>query len=43
MDAPNLTDYDKIITALFNKKYKPAKKMDRVDFTKDELVEIAKN
>jgi len=42
MDTSNLTDYDKIITALFNKKYKPAKKMDRVDFTKDELVEIAK-
>jgi hypothetical protein len=42
METFNLTDYDKIITALFTKKYKTTRKMDRVDFTKDELVEIAK-
>jgi len=39
----DLTDYDKIITAVFNRKCKSIKKRDAIDFTKDELVETAKS
>jgi len=38
----NLTDYDKIIIALFQKKYKSGKGKREIGFTKDELVETAK-
>jgi len=36
-----LTDYDKIIAALFKKKFKPKRKTGEVNFTKDELVKTA--
>ncbi|MHC4644824.1 MAG: endonuclease [Planctomycetota bacterium] len=39
----NLTDYEKIIAALFKKKRRGSSKPDRIDFTKDELVETARN
>jgi len=38
----NLTDYDRIIIALFQKKYKSEKGKKEIGFTKDELVETAK-
>ena len=38
----NLTDYDKIIIALFRQKYKSGKGKSEIGFTKDELVETAK-
>jgi len=37
----NLTDYDKIIIALFRQKYKSGKGKSEIGFTKDELVETA--
>jgi len=37
----NLANYDKIITALFKQKYKSSKTKDKLDFTKDELVQTA--
>ncbi|MBN1764443.1 MAG: hypothetical protein JW860_04230 [Sedimentisphaerales bacterium] len=36
------SDYDKIITALFNKKYNANRANKEINFTKDELVETAK-
>jgi len=38
---PILTDYDKIIAALFKKKFKPKQKTSELNFSKDELVETA--
>ena len=38
---PILTDYDKIIAALFKKKFKLKQKISELNFTKDELVETA--
>ncbi|MHC4478424.1 MAG: endonuclease [Planctomycetota bacterium] len=39
--SSSLSDYDKIISALFKKKYTSRKKGHEIEFTKDELVETA--
>jgi len=41
-DFSTETDYDKIIIALFEKKFKAGGHKEKIDFTKDELVETAK-
>jgi len=38
----SLADYDKIITALFRQKHKSSKTKDKLNFTKDELVQTAR-
>jgi hypothetical protein len=40
-NSATLTDYDRIIVALFKDKYRTYKTKDEIDFTKDELVAIA--